>query len=132
MSRAHRYITIVLRSEWLTNWRVKAVYEPRLIRLLSAGGSRVWNGSDKDKIAAERIVEFMRRREAVQAALKSGALEERLRAITAFIGCSRGEVLGALERVPDMSDTQAIVEEITRWALAYWRGFREDVHQEEI
>ena len=58
---SNRYVTIVIRSSCLTNWRVKLVYSPHVIRELREMGA-MWNSSRKSKRLAERIVQTMRER----------------------------------------------------------------------
>jgi len=57
---SHRFVTMVIRSAWLTNWRTKLVYSPHIIREFREMGAR-WDGSDKSKLLAEQIVEMMRK-----------------------------------------------------------------------
>ena len=54
---SHRYVTLVIRSSWLTNWRVKQVFSPHVIREFRAMGAS-WDGSAKSKRLAEQIVVF--------------------------------------------------------------------------
>jgi len=75
----HRYIAIVIRAVWLTNWRVQLVYSPHVIRemvrinyemgadlgytyedVLAKGW--VWDGTPESKQLAEHIVQTMRER----------------------------------------------------------------------
>lgn len=58
---SHQFVTMVIRSSWLTNWRVKMVYSPHVIREFREMGAS-WDGSGKSKRLAERIVESMRAR----------------------------------------------------------------------
>jgi len=37
--KSHRYITIVIRSKWLVNWRAEMVYSPHVIREVVAHGA---------------------------------------------------------------------------------------------
>jgi len=75
--RSHRYMTIVTRTEWLTNWRIQLVYSPHVIRemvrfvqdrwswldpsidYLRANGL-VWDGSTESKARAEQLATRMR------------------------------------------------------------------------
>lgn len=75
--RSHRYMTIVMRTEWLTNWRVQLVYRPYVIReMVGAVQDRrewlnpsveylranklVWDGSAESKARAEQLAAWMR------------------------------------------------------------------------
>jgi len=60
MHRAsHRYVTMVVKARWLTNWRVKAVYDPRIIRALTPSDRPLWNDSDEARARAEELAERM-------------------------------------------------------------------------
>jgi len=56
--RSHRCITIVVDAKLLTNWRVKAVYEPRIIRELTSGDRDRpgWDDSEEKRARAEELV----------------------------------------------------------------------------
>jgi hypothetical protein len=56
---SHRYVTMIVRSEHLTNWRAKLIYSPEVIRRLEGH----WDGSAKSKEEAENYVRCMQRRE---------------------------------------------------------------------
>src|SRR5262245_29806402 len=58
---SHRFVTMVIRSAWLTNWRTKLVYSPHIIREFREMGAS-WDGSAKSKRLAEQIVQTMRER----------------------------------------------------------------------
>ena len=60
--RSHRCITIVVDAKLLTNWRVKAVYEPRIIRELTSGDRDRpgWDDSEEKRARAEELVARMR------------------------------------------------------------------------
>src|SRR5688572_22812647 len=45
---SHRFVTMVIRSSWLTNWRVKMVYSPHIMREFREMGA-TWDGSGKSK-----------------------------------------------------------------------------------
>lgn len=57
---SHQLVTMVIRSSWLTNWRVKLVYEPQVVSRLRTNpdevGFRAWDGSDESRKHAEEIV----------------------------------------------------------------------------
>ena len=44
---------MVIRSEWVTNWRAKVVYHPAVLALLCADGSRNW-------VSEEEVMLFMK------------------------------------------------------------------------
>jgi hypothetical protein len=52
---SHRYVTMVVRSRWLTNWRAALVYSPHVIGALAGH----WDGSERSKTRAEVLVETM-------------------------------------------------------------------------
>jgi hypothetical protein len=54
---SHRYVTIVIRSEWLTGWKVQLVYSPHVI-----GEMPDWDSSTESKEKAEVIVRGMQER----------------------------------------------------------------------
>lgn len=56
---SHQYVTMIVRSEHLTNWRAKLVYSPEVIRRLEGR----WDASAKSKEEAENYVSWMQRRE---------------------------------------------------------------------
>ena len=49
---SHRYVTMVISSEWLTNWRVELIYSPHVIKELAG----YWDGSRDSKARAEKIM----------------------------------------------------------------------------
>ncbi len=53
---SHRYVKMVIRSAWLTNWRVDLAYSPHLIRHLWP----MWSGIERSKTQSLEIVEDMR------------------------------------------------------------------------
>jgi len=55
---SNRYVTMIIRSAWLTNWRAKVIYSPEVIRRLEGR----WDGSKKSKEMAEKIADLMQRR----------------------------------------------------------------------
>jgi hypothetical protein len=57
---SNRYVTMIIRSAWLTNWRVKQVYSPHVTAELRRMGA-TWDGSRRSKRVAERIVGGMRK-----------------------------------------------------------------------
>lgn len=59
---SHRYVTMVVEANRLTNWRVKLVYSPHVIAVMSA----YWDGSEKSKKGAEQAVAYMKALEAGQ------------------------------------------------------------------
>lgn len=54
----HRYVTMVIRSEWLTNWRVELAYSPYLIYEMMA----LWDDSAESKSQAQELVNWMTER----------------------------------------------------------------------
>ena len=52
---SHRYVTMVLPSRLLTNWRVERVYSPHVIRTFDGR----WDASELSKQTAEAIVRSM-------------------------------------------------------------------------
>ncbi len=61
---SHRYVTMVVRAAWLTNWRAQLVYSPRVIRALTPRwrDRPLWDGSDEAKAWAEEAVRILRAR----------------------------------------------------------------------
>lgn len=55
---SHHYVTMVVSSAWLENWRVELVYSPHIIREMWPG----WSGSARSKLEAQKVVDIMRRR----------------------------------------------------------------------
>jgi len=49
---SHRYVTMIVRADWLTNWRVDLVYSPHVISELWPA----WDGSAVSKARAEELV----------------------------------------------------------------------------
>lgn len=56
---SHRYVTMIIRSAWVQNWRAELVYSPTLIDVLSYR----WNGSDDAKKLADGVAEEMNARD---------------------------------------------------------------------
>jgi hypothetical protein len=56
---SHRYVTMVIRSAWIRNWRSELVYSPTLIDLLSES----WNGTEDSRKLVEGIASQMNARE---------------------------------------------------------------------
>jgi hypothetical protein len=58
----HRYskklVTMVIRSKWLTNWRVKMVYSPQIVSQLKTH----WDDSGRSKTLAESLVSGLNQR----------------------------------------------------------------------
>lgn len=55
----HRYVTMIVPSRWLTNWRVELVYSPYVISALDG----YWDGTAASKLLAHDIVDACRDRE---------------------------------------------------------------------
>lgn len=55
---SHRYVTMVIRSDWVRNWRTELVYSPTLIDLLSQS----WDGTEDARQRAELIANEMNTR----------------------------------------------------------------------
>lgn len=49
---SHRYVTMIVRADWLTNWRVDLVYSPHVI-------SEVWPAWDGSVVTRARAEEFV-------------------------------------------------------------------------
>jgi hypothetical protein len=58
----HRYVTMVMPSRWLTNWRVDLVYSPYVISALDG----YWDGTAASKLLAHHIVDMCRARETTE------------------------------------------------------------------
>jgi hypothetical protein len=52
--RSNRYVTMVIKSAWLENWRVKLVYSPDIIRRLDGK----WNATEESRLVAEAIAQY--------------------------------------------------------------------------
>ena len=57
---SHRYVTMIVSSSWLTNWRVELAYSPYVIRAFWPR----WDGTAEGKERAQEIVDMMREFEA--------------------------------------------------------------------
>lgn len=55
---SHRYVTMIIRTAWLTNWRVDLVYSPHVI-------SEVWPAWDSTEKSKARAEEFVARQSQV-------------------------------------------------------------------
>jgi hypothetical protein len=55
---SNRYVTMVMRSAQLTNWRPKLVYSPHVIQEFQKMGAS-WDGSSKSKKLAEQLASSM-------------------------------------------------------------------------
>jgi len=53
-----RFVTMVMPSKWLTNWRVKLVYSPQIVSQMKEH----WDGKDESKEQAELLVNTMMKR----------------------------------------------------------------------
>lgn len=51
-----RFVTMVMASKWLTNWRVKLVYSPHIVSKMR----RYWDDSTKAKVQAETLVNSLK------------------------------------------------------------------------
>jgi hypothetical protein len=54
---SHRYVTMIISSEWLANWRAELVYSPHIIRLIEELGEypKAEPGGEAAKNRAEEI-----------------------------------------------------------------------------
>ena len=59
---SHRLVTLVMPSRRLENWRAKVVYSPAIIKRMN----RQWDGTQKSKELAVKIVEAMIGRRAAE------------------------------------------------------------------
>lgn len=59
---SHRYVTMVVSSSWLTNWRLELAYSPHVIRELWPE----WDGTARGKERALEIVNMMQERDAAK------------------------------------------------------------------
>lgn len=57
--KSHRYMTIIVPSRHLTNWRVRLIYSPEVIGRLEGR----WDGSEKSKKEAENLRDWMNQRQ---------------------------------------------------------------------
>lgn len=64
----HRYVTMVVPSRWLTNWRVDLVYSPYVISALDG----YWDGTAASKLLAHDIVDACRARETARQSESAG------------------------------------------------------------
>ena len=44
-----KFSKMIIRSDWITNWRAKVVYSPEVIRLLTQDGFRNWASEEEVK-----------------------------------------------------------------------------------
>jgi hypothetical protein len=51
---SNRYVTMIIKSAWLENWRAKLVYSPDVIRRLDGK----WNATEQSRLEAEAIVQY--------------------------------------------------------------------------
>lgn len=56
---SHRFVTMIVSSSWLTNWRLELAYSPYVIQAFWPR----WDGTPEGKERAQRIVDMMRERE---------------------------------------------------------------------
>jgi hypothetical protein len=59
---SHRYVTMVIPSKRLTNWRAELVYSPHVIKELAG----YWDGTHASKEIAESIAQMCRERQNTQ------------------------------------------------------------------
>jgi len=52
---SHGYVKMIVRSDWLTNWRVRLVYSPHVIRQLWP----FWDGTERSQVRAKELVNSM-------------------------------------------------------------------------
>jgi hypothetical protein len=57
---SHQYVTMIVRSRWLTHWRVQLVYSPHVVAALEG----YWDGTTRSRERAETLAESMRLRSA--------------------------------------------------------------------
>lgn len=67
--KSHRYITIIIRSKWLVNWRAELIYSPHVIREVTEFGQlwtalrtkdeNKWASSERAKERVESIIEYL-------------------------------------------------------------------------
>jgi hypothetical protein len=65
----HKYITVVVSSSWLTNWRVDLAYDSHLIREFWPA----WDGTPRSKEKAQQLVDAMTKR--IEARARAGSHE---------------------------------------------------------
>ena len=58
-----RFVTMVIRSDWVTNWRAKVVYEPSVLRLIEEATRESWRRDWGSKEEVESYVASLRRAE---------------------------------------------------------------------
>ncbi len=51
----HRYVKMIVSEKWLTNWRVRLIYSPHLIRELWPS----WDGTEGSREQAQQIADAM-------------------------------------------------------------------------
>jgi hypothetical protein len=58
------FVTMVIRSQWVTNWRAKVVYKPEVLRRLQEGVCRFWEPQNwKDEAEVMRNLNGLRKYE---------------------------------------------------------------------
>ncbi len=56
---SHKYVTMIISSSWLENWRTKLVYSPEVIARFEGR----WNSTQDSRAKAEEIVHWMLQRQ---------------------------------------------------------------------
>lgn len=56
--RSHRYMALVMPTEWLTNWRVQLVYSPTVIQCMvhAVRERRIWLDPTDDDLCAMKVM----------------------------------------------------------------------------
>jgi hypothetical protein len=58
-----RFVRMVVRADWVTNWRAKTVYEPAVVRLIEEGTREPWKRGFASKEVVENYVAELKARE---------------------------------------------------------------------
>ncbi len=66
--KSKRFVTMVIRSDAVANWRAKVVYSPEVLRRLQEGACRLrkaWNWKGRDEVVGylESLQEYERKRQ---------------------------------------------------------------------
>ena len=68
---SHRFVTMIVSSSWLTNWRLELAYSPYVMQAFWPR----WDGTPEGKERAQEIVDMMREREREAAEQPEAPLE---------------------------------------------------------
>jgi hypothetical protein len=66
---SRQFATLVIRADWVTNWRAKVVYDPVVLRLIHEATEKAWIGNWSSKEHVETYVSLLKERDVEKGAV---------------------------------------------------------------